>query len=89
MNSLKAGPTMTQVRSRLLDARLLAQGASDLLRADVWMTATDRESVITDIGILLNIIDESVEVINAWETSQPRIVQSEEAKVRLASDNRR
>ena len=89
MSSLRAGPIMIQVRSKLLDAMLLGDAVAQQVLSNQEMTATDKETAITDIGILLNTINESVEVLNAWETSQPRIIQSEEEKVRLAADDRR
>ena len=81
--------TLDGIKSRLLDAHLVAESIGDTIRLCQLTDAESKEIALTDIGILLNIIDENVEVLNAWQEALPRIVLSEEAKIRLDPDNRR
>ncbi len=83
MNSLRDVRITIEVRSRLLDARLLASSAELSLLAITAASESGngqrRESALADIGMLLSIIDESVEGINAAEERLPKIVKSAES----------
>ena len=82
MSSLRDVPTMTRVRSRLLDVRLLQEEIGRLVATLVEsgsLTVRHGDELLVSIDLSLNIIDESVEVINAAEERLPKIARREES----------
>ena len=87
MSSLKAEPTMTQVKSNLLDGLLMLDSIQSAA-LDSEMPPGVNEDVVADTSILRDILNRAVEVINAWEKAQPTFHRTQEA-VRLDAGNRR
>ena len=88
MSSLRDVPIMIRVRFGLQDVQFLLRSVAAIIQLPGSMSASERESCETDIATSLSIIEENMEVINAWTEAQPKIIRSQEA-IRLDAEHGR